>query len=299
MIRVGAFGKIGLVVWSAIAIPPLPPQPGAASASFRRAEAKVARPDAPLIGLALHAIFITPPQEGNAMTAIVDVHAPPDPRQPRQSDGRGRRHARGRQHGPRGGAVGRVDRGARSGRAARRRQVPLGRQGRREGGPIGQRRDRRSRRRPRSRGPGRDRRRADRARRHREQGPARRQRDPRSQPGDGQGRGGSARAAALPLRRRGRREPAAGADDEHPQRRRPRRQSASTSRNSWSCRSARRPFPKALRCGVGDFPCAEERAAPGRAGRPRVGDEGGFAPNIASARAGARFHRQSDRARRL
>ena len=56
---------------------------------------------------------------------------PPDPRQPRQSDGRGRRHAGRRQHGPRGGAVGRIDRRARGGRAARRRQEPLGRQGRR------------------------------------------------------------------------------------------------------------------------------------------------------------------------
>ena len=46
---------------------------------------------------------------------------PPDPRQPRQPHGRGRCDARGRQHGPRGGAVGRVDRRARSGRAARRR----------------------------------------------------------------------------------------------------------------------------------------------------------------------------------
>ena len=37
-------------------------------------------------------------------------HRPRDPRQPRQPDGRGRRRAGGRRHGPRGGAVGRLDR---------------------------------------------------------------------------------------------------------------------------------------------------------------------------------------------
>ena len=47
----------------------------------------------------------------------------------------------------------------------------------------------------------------------------------------GGGRGG--RPAAVPLCRRGRCQSAAGADDEHPERRRPCRQPASTSRNSW------------------------------------------------------------------
>ena len=91
---------------------------------------------------------------------------------------------------------------------------------------------------------------------------------------------------------------AAGADDEHPQRRRARRQSARlpgihghAGRRCELFRSA------ALR--VGDLPCAEERAAPGRAGRPAVGDEGGFAPDIASNRAGARFHPAGGRERRL
>ncbi len=64
---------------------------------------------------------------------------------------------------------------------------------------------------------------ADRSRRHAGQEPARRERDPRRVAG-GRARGrGVNRAAAVPLRRRLERLPAAGADDEHPQRRRARR----------------------------------------------------------------------------
>ena len=113
----------------------------------------------------------------------------------------------------------------------------------------------------------------------REQGPARRQRDPRRQPGDRQGRGGRARAAALPLRRRGRRDllpvpmmnilnGGAHADNR------------SISRNSWSCRSARRASPKALRCGAEIFHALKGKLH--EAGlSTAVGDEGGFAPDIA------------------
>ncbi len=95
----------------------------------------------------------------------------------------------------------------------------------------------RHRRRPRQR---RDRRRASRASRRStsaastchlidldgiaEQGPPRRQRHARRSPGRGPGRGRGARAPAVPLRRRRQRPRAARADDERPQRRRPRRQ---------------------------------------------------------------------------
>jgi hypothetical protein len=55
-------------------------------------------------------------------------HRPRDPRQPGQPDRRGGRDPRGRHDGPRRGALGRLDRRARGGGAARRRQ------GRRYGG---------------------------------------------------------------------------------------------------------------------------------------------------------------------
>ena len=57
-----------------------------------------------------------------------------------------------------------------------------------------------------------------------QQEPPRRQRHPRRVAGDGEGRRGDERAAALPLPRRGRGARAARADDEHHQRRRARRQ---------------------------------------------------------------------------
>ena len=64
---------------------------------------------------------------------------------------------------------------------------------------------------------------ADRPRRHARQEPARRERDPRCLARRRAGRGRRQRPAAVPLRRRLARAPAAGADDEHPQRRRARR----------------------------------------------------------------------------
>ena len=99
----------------------------------------------------------------------------------------------------------------------------LRRQGRAEG-----RRRCRPEDRPGARGPGRRRpapRRPDddRPRRHAQQGEPRRQRDPRRLAGRGPRRGRLGRPAALPLRRRPQRPPAAGPDDEHPQRRLARR----------------------------------------------------------------------------
>ena len=58
----------------------------------------------------------------------------------------------------------------------------------------------------------------------------------------------------------------------------------STSRNSWSCRSARPNFSEALRCGAEIFH-ALKSALHAKGLSTAVGDEGGFAPNIASARA--------------
>ena len=126
---------------------------------------------------------------------------------------------------PRRRAVRRLDRRARGGRAARRRQEALSRQGRAEGGRRGRRRDFRRHRRHGCRGAGQDRRDADRARRHAEQGAgsaptpssACRSPSPRRPPSrNGMPLyryvgGTSARAAA-------------GADDEHRQRRRACRQ---------------------------------------------------------------------------
>ena len=63
-------------------------------------------------------------------TLIDGRRRPRDPRLARQSDRRGRRRPRRRLGRPGGGAVGRLDRRPRGGRAARRRQEPLRRQGR-------------------------------------------------------------------------------------------------------------------------------------------------------------------------
>ena len=58
---------------------------------------------------------------------------------------------------------------------------------------------------------------------------------------------------------------------------------ASTSRSSWSCRSACRRFAEALRAGTEIFHAL--RAILKKAGHSTgVGDEGGFAPNLKSNR---------------
>ena len=92
-----------------------------------------------------------------------------------------------------------------------------------EGGEGRARRDRARRHRPRRRRPAAGRPGAARPRRHAGQVAAGGQRDPRGVARGGQGRGGLDGAAAVPLPRRAERAHPAGADDEHPQRRRARR----------------------------------------------------------------------------
>ena len=135
----------------------------------------------------------------------------------------------------------------------------------------------------RSRGPGRDRRGADRARRHREQGAARRQRHPRGQPRGRQGGGGRARAAALPLCRRGRRQSAAGADDEHPQRRRPRRQ-RDRFPGIHGHAGRRADFRRGAALRRRDLPHAQERAARGGAIDRRSATKAASRPSSTSPR---------------
>ena len=110
------------------------------------------------------------------------------------------------------------------------------------------------------RGAGQDRRDADRARRHAQQGPARRQRHPRRLARGRQGRGRGQRPAALPLCRRHLGAAPAGADDEHRQRRRPRRQPDRLP-GIHDHAGRRGDFAEGLRMGVGDVPDVEEGAA--------------------------------------
>ena len=141
-------------------------------------------------------------------------------------DRRGRRRAGVRRDRHRRRPVGRVDRRARGAGAARRRQEALPRQGRAQGvrqrrqdAGAGGRRARRLR-------PGRARRGDARGRRHAQQGQGRRQRDAGRLDGGGARGRGRARAAALQVPGRAGGARAAGAADEHHQRRRPRRQLA-------------------------------------------------------------------------
>ena len=101
--------------------------------------------------------------------------------------------------------------------------VPLRRQGCGEGRRGRARRDRTRRHRVERRRPAAGRPGAARPRRHAGQVPAGRQRDPRGVAGGREGRSRVGRAAAVPLHRRPERPHPAGADDEHRQRRRPRR----------------------------------------------------------------------------
>ena len=217
-----------------------------------------------------HADFTTGPQQNDRDPRHP---RPPDPRQPRQSDGRGRRDAGGRQLRPRGGALGRLDRRARGGREARRRQEPLARQGRRR------RRSRRST----ARSP----------RRCSASTPRTRPRSTRAMIElDGtpnKARLGAnailgvslavAKAAAdargLPLYRYVggvSAHVAAGADDEHHQRRRACRQSDRLPGIHGHAGRRADAVAEAVRCGAGDLPHAEEGAArqgPGDRGRRR------------------------------
>ena len=93
-----------------------------------------------------------------------------------------------------------------------------------------------------------------------------------------------ARHAALPLYRRHVGAGAAGADDEHRQWRRSMPTTPSTSRNSWCMPVGRRPRCR-RRCGsASEIFHARSRSAlnEGRPFNTNVGDEGGFAPNLAS-----------------
>ena len=145
---------------------------------------------------------------------------PRDPRFARQPDRRGRRRPRRRLGRARRGAVGRLDRRPRGGRAARRRQGALRRQGRPRRGRQRDRHDRARAVRARRRRPGRDRRAAASS--------------STARPNKGElganailgvslacrpRRGGVVRPAALSLPRRRRRQDPAGPDVQHPQRR--------------------------------------------------------------------------------
>ena len=55
-------------------------------------------------------------------------------------------------------------------------------------------------------------------------------------------------------------------------------------------------FAEALRCGAEIFHALKSGAARGRACRPSVGDEGGFAPNVAAPEEALDYHRESGRA---
>ena len=251
--------------------------------SFRAVKPKVARPDACPIGPCLHPYCYASARR-KAMTAIVDVHA-------RQIlDSRGNPTVEvdvtledgsmGRAAVPSGASTGAHE----ARRAARRRQEPLGRQGRRQGGR------RRSTARSPRRSSGCD------AEDQAELDAAMIELDGT----ENKGRLGAnailgvslaaAKAAAdargLPLYRYVGgvdAQPAAGADDEHPQRRRARRQRhrlpgihGDAGRRADLRRGA------ALR--RRDLPRAEERACTRRGLSTAVGDEGGFAPDLNSAR---------------
>ena len=91
------------------------------------------------------------------------------------------------------------------------------------------------------------------------------------------------------------RDAAAGADDEHPQWRGACRQP--DRRPGIHDRAGRRAeLRRGLAHGRRDLPCAESRAE-GRGHTTAVGDEGGFAPNLASTARGARLRHGGDRAR--
>ena len=190
-----------------------------------------------------------------------------------------------------GRAVGRLDRGARGGRAARRRQEALRRQGR-PARPsrnvneelaeavvgldaldqVGDRPD------------------DARAGRHAEQGPPRRERDPGRLAGGGPGGGRAAvESAALPLPRRAERADAAGADDEHPQRRQARRGLQRRHAGVHGDAGRRADVPRGAALGHRGLPRAEEascttRAEHERRRRRRLRAEPGVEPG------GARRH---------
>ena len=91
-----------------------------------------------------------------------------------------------------------------------------------------------------------------------------------------------ARPAAVPLYRRRQTRRAAGADDERPQRRRARRQHGGLP--GVHDRAGRRAdaSPRRLRMGRRGLPRARKASCTSAGSRPAVGDEGGFAPDLAA-----------------
>ena len=179
---------------------------------------------------------------------------------------------------------GRLDRRPRGGRAARRRQGALRRQGRPDGRrPTSSRSSAPALLGEDASRPGAHRRPAARPRRHAEQGQARRQRAARRLARVRARGGRDVRPAAVPLPRRRRRAHAAGADAQHPQRRQARRWTRPTSRSSWSCPSASTRFSEALRAGAEVFHALRAELHD-RGLATGQGDEGGFAPVAAVQR---------------
>jgi enolase len=133
----------------------------------------------------------------------------------------------------------------------------------------------------RRRGPAADRPPADRAGRHEEQEPAGRQRDPGRQPGHAKAAASSRRCRSTSTSA-GSRPGAAGADDEHHQRRGPRRQS-DRHPGVHDPADRRDTFAEGLRMGAEIFH-ALKKALHDAGHNTNVGDEGGFAPNIAGAK---------------
>ena len=191
------------------------------------------------------------------MTADYEHPRPRNPRLARQSHTRSGSHVGRRLLRPRRGAERRIDRFARSRRTARRRQVALSRQGRQERRRQRQRRHRESAERFQRRRPGRPRQETDRSRRLPEQRPPRRERAARRFDGERARGRRIEETAAVEISRRFASGVAAGADDEHRQRRRACRQQR---RHAGIHGAAGRPAEffrsAARRCG--NFPFAEK-----------------------------------------
>ena len=216
-----------------------------------------------------------------------------NPRLARDTDRRGRGRPRRRDPDAGGGSLRGLHGRARGGGAARRGHRALRRQGRREGRRGRARRDRPGDRRYRRAGAARGRPEADRPRRQPGQVPARRERPARGEPRGGPGGGRVRRAGAVPLHRGPQRPRAAGADDEHPQRRCPR--GLRGRRPGVHDRSHRRGVvPGGPALGRGGLPGAEGGAEEeGSVHRPR--GRGRVRPLAAEQPRGARPHHRRDR----